>query len=162
MKSLRLAVFVLCVSGVALAGDHEFRGVVNAIEDHYGVHHMHIPLLGVAMFFARPEGVSGMKLAIFEDFHGRSDTAEVSRLVEHSLGEGWFPFVRVHSRSDKETTLIYACPEGGNFRMLIVNLEPDEATVIEFRLSDRAIKRWMKEPGEQAEGQSHHHQGADN
>ena len=166
MKSLRIVAFVLCVSAAGFASDHEFSGVVNAIEDHYGVRHTHIPLLGFAMFFARPEGVSGMKLAVFEDFHTRTDAAEsaaavrhqhIRHIVEHSLGDGWYPFVRVNSRVDGETTLIYARPNDADFRMMIVNVESNEATIIEFKLSARAIKRWMREPGEQAEGQSHRH-----
>lgn len=156
MRSLRLVAFILCVSSIGLASDHEFRSVVNAIEGHYRVRHMHIPLLGVAMFFARPEGVSGLKLAVFEDFH-HADAADVRRVVEDSLGEEWHPFVHVRSRDDAETTLIYARPTDSKFRMLIVNIESDEATVVELSLSERAIKRWMKEPGEEAGGQSGHH-----
>jgi hypothetical protein len=97
MKSLYALLLVLCLSTLSFGADHEFRGVVHAIESSYGVHHMHIPLLGVAMFFARPEGVSGLKLAIFENFNSRTDPDDVKRLVESSLGAGWYPFVRVRS-----------------------------------------------------------------
>ncbi len=158
MKSLRVVLHLVCCTTVAFARDHEFRGVVNAIEHTYGVHHLHIPLLGVAMFFARPEGVSGLHLAVFEGFDAHSDTDDVRRLVESSLGDGWFPFVRVRSRDDGETTLIYANPSGGKMRMMIVNLEPSEATVVELNLSERAIKSWLREPGENGEDEgSHHH-----
>ena len=161
MKSLTVCLLVLSFTGLASAGDNEFRGVVHAIEGHYGVHHMHIPLLGFAMWFARPEGMSGVKLAVFENFNGPTDTEDVSRVVENSLGPGWYPFVRVRSRNvvkgDDEVTLIYASPTGGKLRMMIVNVESSEATVVEVKLSDQAIKQWLKEPGEEAEGQSHHH-----
>lgn len=161
MKSLTVCLLVLSFTGLASAGDNEFRGVVHAIEGHYGVHHMHIPLLGFAMWFARPEGMSGVKLAVFENFNGPTDTEDVSRVVENSLGPGWYPFVRVRSKNavkgDDEVTLIYASPTGGKLRMMIVNVESSEATVVEVKLSDQAIKQWLKEPGEEAEGQSHHH-----
>jgi len=117
---------------------------------------MHIPLLGFALFFAKPEGVSGLKLAVFEGFQTTAH-AEVQRVVESSLGPGWYPFVRVRSKGDRETTLIYANPSGDKMRMMIVNVESSEATVVELKLSDRAIKHWLKEPGERAEGQSAHH-----
>jgi len=43
--------------------------------------------------------------------------------------------------------------------LMIVNVEPSEAQVIEVSLSDRDIKKWLREPGEEAERQSgHHHQ----
>lgn len=156
MNSLRVFLLVICATTVAFAGDNEFRGVVRSIESTYGVHHMHIPLLGFAIWFAKPEGVSGMKLAVFEGFDGSTEAADVGRLVEGSLGEGWHPFVRVRSHSDGETTLIYANPTGGKMRMLIVCLEPSEATVVEFSLNDRAIKSWLKEPGERADSGHHH------
>ena len=164
MKSLRVIVLILCASTLAAAGDPEFRGIVGAIENQYGVHHMHIPLLGVAMFFARPEGVSGLKLAIFENFHNPTAADEIRAVVENKLGPDWHPFVRVREKKpDKgdsgETTLIYVSPAGGKLRMMIVNVESSEATVVELKLSERAIKQWLDEPGEKARdhsGHSHH------
>jgi hypothetical protein len=166
MKSLRIVRRIICVlvvfaSPTAFAGEHEFRGVVQSIEKTYGVHHTHIPLLGAMLFFARPAGVGGVKLAVFENFEMPADAADFSRVVEASLGPDWHPFVRVRSRSDGETTLIYTSPAGGKMRMMIVNLEPSEATVVEMSLSDRAIKHWLKEPGEEADGQSGHHRRHD-
>lgn len=158
MRSPRIPLLVICVlvffvTPSAIAGDNEFHGVVHAIEGQYGVHHMHIPLLGFAMFFVRPEGISGMKLAMFENLqaHGADD---ISRVVEQSLGPGWHPFVRVRSRGDGETTLIYASPSGGKLRMMVVDIEPTEATVVEFKIGDRAVRNWLKEPGEEAESES--------
>ena len=158
MKSLRAVtlILVLCASTLAAAGDHEFRGVVRSIETAYRIHHTHIPLLGLVLFFARPAGVGGLKLAIFEGFKTPADVVDVSRVIESSLGSDWHPFVRVRSKGDinGETTLIYASPAGGRMRMMIVCLESSEATVVELNLNDRAIKKWMKEPGEEAENQS--------
>jgi len=166
VKSLRAfsLILVLCASTLAFGGDHEFRGVVRSIETAYRVHHMHIPLLGVALFFVRPAGVGGLKLAVFEGFESRTDPDEVRRVVENSLGPDWHPFVRVHGKGETsgETTLIYANPSGGRMRMMIVNVESSEATIVQLSLSDRAIKRWIKEPGEEAENQSGHHHQAEN
>lgn len=156
---LRALLFVIFASTVAastlaFAGDPEFHAVVHAIESQYGVRHAHIPMLGFALFFVRPEGVSGMKLAVFEDFHSHASPDNVSRVVENSLGPGWYSFVRVRARDDDgdgETTLIYANPSGGKLRMMIVNVESQEATVVELKLSDHAIKRWLKDPKDNAE-----------
>lgn len=156
MKSLRIAILILSATAAASASDRDFKGVVRAIEHSYGVHHMHIPFLGVALFFARPEGVSGVHLAVFENFEAPTDAADVSRVIESSLGPKWYPFVRVHSTSNGETTLIYTNPTEGRMRMMIVNIEPSEATVVEVNLSDRAVEGWIKEPGESAKGSNHH------
>lgn len=42
-------------------------------------------------------------------------------------------------------------------RMMIVNVEPSEAVVLKMELSEHAIEKWLKEPGEQADGHSRHH-----
>jgi hypothetical protein len=47
-------------------------------------------------------------------------------------------------------------------RMMIVNVESSEATVVELKIGDRAIKEWLKEPGERAEDNSGHRHHADN
>jgi hypothetical protein len=163
MKLLRVSfVFVLFASSLSFAADAEFRGVVHAIESQYGVRHTHIPLLGFALFFARPEGVSGVKLAVFEDFHGPTAVADVSRIVEHSLGPEWYPFVRIRSKDDDEATIIYTSPSGGRLRMMIVNVESSEATVIELKLSEHAIKRWLEDPKDNAKDSSHSRHSVDN
>ena len=157
MKSLRVLILVVCASSCAFGGDTEFRGIVRSIEHTYGVHHMHIPLLGVAMFFARPAGVHGLKMAIFEGFPSHTDSDNVSRIIESSLGPGWYPFVRVRTngKTDGETTLIYTNPSGNKMRMMIVNLEPSEAVVLKMELGERAIKKRLKEPGEEVDHHSH-------
>ena len=158
MKSLRLALLLILSLGAvaaASASDREFRGVVRAIEQTYGVHHMRIPFVGVATFFTRGEGLSGVHVAVFEDFEAPTDTSGVSRLIEESLGHDWYPFVRVHS--DGETTLIYTNPTDNKMRMMIVTIEASEATVVEVNVSERAIEGWFKEPGETAKDSGHHH-----
>jgi hypothetical protein len=156
MKSVRVFVLILSVSTLSLAADHEFRGVVRAMESSYGVHHMHISLLGFALFFVRPEGVSGLKLAAFENFSVPSAVDDVDRIVENSLGPDWHPFVRVRSKHEGEATLIYASPEGAKLRMMIISVESSETAVVELKLSERGIKRWIAEPQESAENHSCH------
>jgi hypothetical protein len=137
----------------------EFNGVVHAIEDHYGVRRTHIPFLSFAMLFARPAGVSGLKLAVFEDFHS-SDAAsmndDLQHVVEHSLSSDWHLFVRTRSRDDGDNTLIYVNLGDGKMQMMIVAIEPNEATVVEMNLSERALRRWIDEPKESAKDQSGH------
>jgi len=160
MKSLRVAILVLCASSLAFAGDPEFRNIVRSVEHTYGVHRTHIPFIGVAMFFARPYGVHGFKLALFEGLHSPADADDLRRTIESSLGPNWYPFVRVQSKAkgEGETTLIYTYPEGNRLRMMIVNVEPSEAVVMKMELSDRAIKKWLKEPGEEADHSASRHQ----
>ncbi|MFZ1160183.1 MAG: hypothetical protein WAO10_20535 [Candidatus Sulfotelmatobacter sp.] len=172
--------FVVCACALSFAGDpdasgsfhgREFDGVVHAIEDHYGVRHMRIPFLSLAMSFAaRPAGVSGIRLAVFEDFHpspaSMHESAplneDLQHVVEHSLGPDWHLFVRTRTQDDSDDTLIYVNLGEAKLQMMIVAIEPDEATVVEMNLSDRALKKWLDEPKESAEDNSgHHHHLAD-
>jgi len=165
--------FVVCACSVSFAGDpdpssgfhgHEFNGVVHAIEDHYGVRHMRIPFLSFAMSFAaRPAGVSRIRLAVFEDFHpsaasmhaGASE--DLQHVVERSLGPDWHLFVRTRTRDDSDDTLIYVNLGEARLQMMIVTIEPDEATVVEMNVSDHTLKKWLDEPRESAEDNSGHH-----
>lgn len=166
---------VVCACAPSFADDpdssssfhgHEFNGVVHAIEDHYGVRHMRIPFLSFAMSFAaRPAGVSGIRLAVFEDFHPSSASMhtrasrseDLQRVVEHSLGPDWRLFVRTRTQDDFDDALIYVNLGEAKLQMMIVTIEPDEATVVEMNLSDRALRRWLDEPKESAEDNSGHH-----
>ena len=158
MKSLRVLALLLFGTTFAFGGNPEFKGIVRSIEQTYGVHHMHIPLLGVAMFFVRPAGVHGLKMAVFEGFQPPTNSDNLRHVIETSLGPDWHPFVRVRTKGETNggTTMIYMNPAGGQMRMLIVSIEPSEAVVLQMGLSDRAIKKWLKEPGEEASGRHHH------
>ncbi|MGA9980554.1 MAG: hypothetical protein WBQ08_18180 [Candidatus Sulfotelmatobacter sp.] len=177
-------IFMVCACALSFAGEtdshgsdsssafhgREFNGVVHAIEDHYGVRHTHIPFLSFAMSLAsRPAGVSGIRLAVFEDFHPSSASMDASaslnssanddlqHVVEHSLGPDWHLFVRTRTQDDSDDALIYVNLGEARLQMMIVTIEPDEATVVEMNLSDRALKKWLDEPKESAEDNSDHH-----
>jgi hypothetical protein len=159
MKSLQIVILMLAMATLARAAEPEFKGVVHAIEQTYGVHHMRIPFLGLALFIARPAGASGVRLAVFEGFETPADLSEVSRVVEGSLGPDWYPFVRVHSNHGKdggESTLIYTNPTGGAMRMMIVNLESSEATVVEVKLNERTMRKWFNDTEEEAKSEFRH------
>lgn len=166
---------VVCACALSFGGDpdasgslheHEFNSVVRAIEDHYGVHHMRIPFLGFAISLtARPAGVSGVRLAVFEDFHsssagrhpGKSMNEDLQGVVEHSLGPDWRLFVRTRTQDDSDDALVYVNFAEAKLEMMIVTIDSDEATVVEMRLTDRALRKWMDEPKESAEDNSGHH-----
>ena len=159
MKSVRVIILLLCASTCAFARNAEFQGIVRSIEQTYGVRHTHIPFFGLAAFLARPAGVRGLKLAVFEDFRPPADTDDFRRVIENSLGPDWHPFIRVESKRETqgETTLIYMNPSGGQMRMMIVNIEPSEAMILHVNLSEHAIEKWLKEPGEQVSHNHHLH-----
>lgn len=145
---------VLLAAGAAFAGDAEFDRLVKAIESRYGTRPMHIPFLGVASFFvkvARPEGASGLKLAIFEDLKSpdAGDWRERDRFMDTLTGLELHPLVRVHSRRNGEATYIFVGPASKSSkttRVLIATFERNEATVIEVKANIERLLKSLEEP----------------
>lgn len=145
MIGARVLVAALALCSMAFAGDREFDQIVSAIEKHYGVTKTHIPLMGVANLFvkgARPEGVSGFKIAVFEDLKGAEGDSD---FMEH-LDLGLHRLVRVRSRQDAEATYIYAADAGKSTRVLVVTFESNQATVVEVKADVDALVRLLGDP----------------
>lgn len=160
-----LAVLIASTTAAAgYAGDSEFDRIVKAIESHYGVKPLHIPFMGVASLFvkvARPEGASGVKLAVFEglqDLKSAGDPAEWrtrDRFMDSLAGPGLHPLVRVHSRRNGEATYIFMGPERKSTRVLIASFERNEATVVEVKANIEELLGSLEEPGHASERLQH-------
>jgi hypothetical protein len=159
----RRAMDILLVVALAIpcfAGDREFNSVVSTVETQYGVHKMHIPLLGFASFclkVAGTPGASGLKVAVFQHMprpRGSSDQ-EFEQRVTSSLGPEWQRFVRVRSHAENEFTIIYTNAAEKDLRMMIVALQPDDATVVQVKLKSSDLKRWIDDPEGMADQNDH-------
>jgi hypothetical protein len=147
---MRLLALILAASAAAFGADRDFDRLVKAVESHLGAKRAHIPLLGVANFFvqtARPEGVAGFKLAVFEDMRplAQEDGPALDRMMA-AASAGLHPLVRVRSNRDREWTYIYTGDAGKTTTMLIATFERSEATIVEVKLSMSALLRALKEP----------------
>ncbi len=161
MRRMVAVLLLLAVALPAAAADRGFTAVVKGIEKHYGIRRSHPHLLGLTLFFAKPatwgSGVSGLKLAVFED-EGRDFTtsaADLDRLVADAVGPEWRPFVRVDSQRDHETSVIYTSFAGKKMRMLIASVERGEISVVHLQISEKDIREWMDEPAAKARHHSH-------
>lgn len=158
--SARLLALLLAASGSVWGAGREFDQIVKAIESQYGVRRTHIPLMGVANLFtkaARPEGVSGFKLAIFEDLNRRQDDDGpvemdefMGRLGAGGATKGLNPLVQAHSRRDGVATYIYTGEVGHSTRVLIATFERNEATVIEAQVPMSVLLQLLQSPGHAA------------
>ncbi len=162
----RVIVFLALVTLVcvpAFTADHDFNGLVRNIEKQYGVHHTHIPMLGLVMFFAKPKGVHTLKIATFEDFHAQREVfgPEVQRMIEEHFGSAWKPMVRTWSR-DGESAFVYVNTGSEKVEMLIVSLDTSDATVVELKVDPSAMDEWLDEPDKMVhESVGHHSEVAD-
>jgi hypothetical protein len=153
-------VMVVALAIPCFAGDREFKSVVSTVEAQYGVHQMHIPLLGFATFclkVAGTPGASGLKVAVFQHMprpRGSSDQ-EFEQKVTGTLGPEWQRFVRVRSQSENQFTIIYMNAADKDLKMMIVALQPDDATVVQVKLKSSDLKRWIDDPEGMARDNDH-------
>jgi hypothetical protein len=123
-----------------------FPDLVSTIERSTGVRRTTIPFFGVARFFIRmvePEGVSDLKLAVFED-RARSIPSDFDASIRSALDKDWQTIVRVVSKKDRERVMIYARPSRRGMRMLIVAHQPSEAVVMELEVDPKRFSRFIQ------------------
>ena len=142
---------VLLAPPTASAKDNEFDWVVKQIKTQYRAKRTSIPLLGLVNFaikIVRPKGVKNFKLAIFEDqdFSDKPGGVQFGSVVQEALTPAWHPLVRVYSPRDGEQTYVYLREAGKNVKLLIVNVEPREAVVIQVKVDLQTLIKWMQKP----------------
>ncbi|MFB3829410.1 MAG: hypothetical protein ACE15B_21755 [Bryobacteraceae bacterium] len=146
---MRLAAALALAAGMLPAGDRQFDALVRGVESDYGVSRTRIPFFGVVNFFvkvARPAGTRDLRLAVFEDF---SPGGDFTSRLESRLDPAWRPMVRVHSRRNGERTAIYV-QMGKDLRLLIAAAERRETSLIQLRLNQRALLKWIEDPARRA------------
>ena len=152
--ALQFVIFVLVLAAgpaTVWAMDHEFDRVVRHIESRYNARRTRIPFLGLANVFvkaAKPGGVKEFKLAVFEDqdFSVLPDITGFDADIETSLGPDWRPLVRIFSRHQGEWTRIYAREAGNDVKLLVVTIEPREATVVQVKIEPELLMKWLNHP----------------
>lgn len=127
----------------------DFDATVQSMTRMVGRKPLHIPFLGAMLFFT-PARSSHIKLATFEDIEGSYSLAELEQSMHGVLGPEWHPFVRVDSRSEHESTIIYAKAVNGQMRLMIVTAESRELTVVQVDVPKNLQGSWFDEPGRKA------------
>lgn len=148
MSNVLLIALLVLVANTAFARD-EFDEIVSHIESHYHVRHNHGFLMAVAGLVVNVShvGVKNMRTAIFDDqqsIGSRSDR-EFDEVMQKTLKDGWRPVVRHYSRRSGECTYIYARAEGRELKVLVANLEPNEAVVFEARINPKRLEEFINE-----------------
>ena len=126
-----------------------FDDIVRAVESRYRVHQTWIPMFGlvrVALWVARPGGVSDVQLATFEHSHF-DDTRGMAEIIRRNAGEPMQPLVQTHSNRSGETTLIYAHPLGGDrVALLVFAHDRDDTTLVRVVVSVEKARQAMNHP----------------
>lgn len=146
---LPVAMMVTLAAAPARASDREFHEIVSRLAATY--HKKPMPFMGFISFVARfeqPQGVSGIKFAIFDDIDPSlsPDENEFDRFMQSIIGSEFQPFVRVRSHRDQEQTYVYLHNLKDASEMLVVTIDTSDAVVVKMRLKPEAMKDWVDDP----------------
>ena len=155
---LALGMTAILAATPAQAGDREFHEIVNRLATAY--HKKPMPFMGFVSFiarFAQPQGVSGIKFAIFDDIDPSlsPDEREFDGFMQGIVGSEFQPFVRVRSHHDHEQTYVYLHDLKDSSEMLVVTIDSADAVVVKMRLKPEAMKDWVDDPVRQGRHSAH-------
>ena len=140
--SLTVMAALLFTMALPLYAEDEFDATVHRISDRIGKRPMRIPFLGAILFFT-PARSGHLRLATFEDVQRRLTLAELESSIGGVLSAEWHPFVKVDSRRDHESTLIYARTNGSSMRLMVINAESNEVTVVQMDVPKKLQGSWL-------------------
>ncbi len=162
MRKLEFALIALIAFAVPAAAD-EFASVVKGIESHYGIQRSHPQLINFAAQLTEPEmrgsGTAGLKVAVFENENRTfaPSLQQLDEIIRASLGPQWRPFVRISSRRNGESAVIYADFSSKNMGMMIVSMECDEIAVVQIKIDGKTLERWIADPVKEARNSAQEH-----
>ena len=154
-----IAIALVAFSARAQAKDDDFNSAVKMIEQFYKVKHQGIPFLAkagmkVATTAARIKGgeakriaeAGSIKLAVFEDQNFEGDFVTFRASLNGALNATWTPLIQTLSAADEEQTYIFLRSAGEKFNVLVITIEPREATVVQVTLSPKNLALLLKDP----------------
>ncbi|HUI42374.1 MAG TPA: hypothetical protein VL523_10435 [Terriglobia bacterium] len=155
---LALGLMIALGAAPARAGDRDFQEIVDRFGAVY--HQKPMRFMGLISFaarFAHPEGVSGLKLAIFDEIDPSltPKAAGFDRFMQ-GVAEDYHPFVRVRSKRDREQTYIYLHEVKNRAEMLLVTVDTSDAVVMKMWLKPEALAKWVDDPVREGRSSAHH------
>ena len=141
-------IFALCPAPVF--GD-DFGDIVHHIEVRYHAHRNYRFLMafaGLTVKVWQGSGVKDLKIAFFENqnlFQSNPDT-EIEDILRNTGKTGWQPMVKSYSRKSGDRVYIYGQSPGGDkdVKLLIVNIERNEAEVIQVKVDADKLEKFME------------------
>jgi hypothetical protein len=137
---------VLLAVFLAFPAYADFDDVLRGLESRLG-ETIWIPFFGLARTVVRvghPRGVHDVQLAVFEG-KGAIDPSELEILMRSRAGRDYTPLVRVHSRRQGESTLVYARPHGDLLELLILTNDQDDTVLVRVVVDAAVAMRYLDE-----------------
>src|SRR5690348_18001276 len=103
--------------------------------------------LGFTVKFWHIAGVKSLKGAIFENqpFVNAASDTRFDEVVRAAMDSGWQPLVQSWDRHSGERTYIYAQDLGKDMKVLVVNLESNEAVVLQVKVDPKKLNDFIEE-----------------
>lgn len=153
-RYLRFSLLLLLPMMTVTLQASDMDRVVRALETDLGVHHTHVPMVGAAMFVGRVATgfrMPGVKLAVFEDeAFSQYSPEEIQHSLVNALGPQWSPFIKSVSKYGEEQSWIYLSESGKKLQMFIASVEQNELSLIEVKVSESQMRRWINDTDEMA------------
>ena len=165
IRTTIVAVVLLCVTGASMvqaaspAGGDDFNAVVKMIEQFYGVKHTGIPFLAkagmkVARTAARVKSgtarriaeAGSIKLAVFENQDFNGEFLKFRNQLNAALKQTWQPLIQTLSATNEEQVYIYLREAGEKYNVLVITIEPRDATVVQVNLSPKNLALLLRDP----------------
>lgn len=140
------------IGGGRSVDDNAFNTVVKLVETHFYTKRKRSRLMGLAKLgvrIARPRDVRNFKLAIFEE--ADFSAGDFGTPLRAALKPEWRPLAQTRAREGAEQTYIYLKEDGKNFKILIVNIESREATLLEVEIPPEKLFEWLQNPQKESE-----------
>ncbi|HEX9161673.1 MAG TPA: hypothetical protein VF980_08210 [Thermoanaerobaculia bacterium] len=139
---IRRSTFAFLLFLLAAPAHAGFDEILTGLETRLG-HTMWIPMFGLvrtAVRISHPDGVHDLQLAVFEG-KGRLDSEYLDRLMTANAGRGYTPLVRVRSRRDGESTLIYARPIRDLMELLVLTNDGEDTVLVRVVVNPERLGR---------------------
>jgi len=157
-----LIIVALCATASPTgAMSDDFGSVVKMIEQFYHVKHQGIPFLAkagmkAATTAARIKGgtarrlaeAGSIKLAVFEnqEFNASGRLTQFRSALNGVLVGSWSPLVQTFSATDRTQTYIFLRDATDKFHVLVITIEPQDATVVQVTLSPKNLALLLRDP----------------
>jgi hypothetical protein len=160
MRSHRLTLTLVLIALLSApqlrAGTKEFHDVLNTVEHNCGIHHVRMPFVNMfvnlGMKLSDDQEMKQMKDIHFAVFNVAGAnlphcTADLQERISDKLGPEWIPFVRIHSKDQREDVVIYLQNTESEPKMIVAAIDAEDAAVVQVRFTREALSKWVNQEG---------------
>jgi len=150
IRSLAALLYLaVAVTGGLGASDDPYGKVVKQLEKDYHAKKTKIPFLGLGNFvlkFWHPAGVKNVKVALFQDQQLYDPKGGNFDAILKKAASDWHPMLREFSRADNRWTYIYYADPNKDTKVLVVNVDRQNAVVAEVKFEPAKLLEFIQNP----------------